>query len=53
MGLSRNLAMGVAAGALLLALFVLMFLQAAEAEATLQPASGASYVGVASCAGST
>lgn len=53
MGRSRNLAIGVAAGSLLLALFLFLLLRPTGAQAVQQAGGGASYVGVASCAGST
>jgi hypothetical protein len=53
MGRSRNLAIGVAAGSLLVALFLFLLPGPTGAQA-VQPTSGNfSYVGVASCAGST
>jgi hypothetical protein len=54
MGRSRNLAIGSAAGALLLSLFMLVLvLRPTGASALNQGQSGFAHVGVASCAGST
>ena len=53
MGLSRNLAMSVAAGSLLIALFLFLAARPSGAGAMLQSGSTFSHVGVASCAGST
>jgi len=53
MGRSRNLAISVAAGSLLVALFLHLLLRPTDAQAVLQTRATASYVGVASCAGST
>jgi len=49
---SRNLALGALAAALIVSLFLFLLAKPTGAAATLQ-ASGASHVGVASCAGST
>ena len=53
MGRSRILAIGTAAGALLLGLFLFLLLRPTDAGAMLQAQSGFAHVGVASCAGST
>ena len=54
MGRSRNLAIGSAAGALLLSIFLLILvLRPTGASALIQGQSGFAHVGVASCAGST
>jgi hypothetical protein len=51
MGRSRNLAMSVAAGSLLLVLLIYFLIRPTDAQAV--QSEGAAYVGVASCAGST
>src|SRR5215210_293677 len=53
MGRSRNLAIGSAAGLLLLALFVWLLVRPSGAGALAQSGGSFSLVGVASCAGST
>jgi hypothetical protein len=53
MGRSRNLAIGVAAGTLLAALFLFLLTRPTGAAAILQASGSFSHVGVASCAGST
>ena len=53
MGRSRNLAIGSAAGALLLSIFLLILVIRPTGASALQGGSGFAHVGVASCAGST
>jgi len=53
MGRSRNLAIGSAAGLLLLGLFFWLLIRPSGAEAVAQTSGTSSLVGVASCAGST
>ncbi|HEY5721773.1 MAG TPA: multiheme c-type cytochrome [Allosphingosinicella sp.] len=53
MGRSRNLAIGSAAGALLLSIFLLILVIRPTDASALQNGSGFAHVGVASCAGST